>query len=242
MTFVSTPAVTQKGSSSTVSYLSVSSTLSLGLASNGLNPTGVVSDGAPAPKESFLKNKGAMAGVFTVVALVGVGIILAIINYAMIRRARRRDEEDTVHFEKFRDPEPRRQDPFSPTPDHLGQHDSAENFATVAAAPDAYPDRSVHYGSNMAGTGAQYAETQYAGGLEYPPGTAYASAASQQGQYQYGGLAPGSQPEYNAQARTSPTHPFADPHNRARPGMAPPVTQGYQPESAYLGDAAAYAQ
>lgn len=149
------------------------------------------------------------------------------------RRARLRDEEDEVYFEKYRDPEP----PFTSAPTApSGPSDTSYNIssATRPATHDAYPDRSMHYGAP--GGGQAYGNPhpqQY--GMEYPPNTAYAAAA-QGGQYQYQESAGYSQPG---------SHPFADPQNSSRQTAAPPVARpayGNTVEPYYGSHESAYTQ
>lgn len=137
---------------------------------------------------SFLQNTGAMAGVFTVVGVVGLAIISYIVYKIMRRRARSRDEEDDGFFEKYNDPEPPLNNNNSNTT--MEPLDSAYNVATVPAAHDAYPDRATHYGPSDGGAAAYDYPQQYA--AEYPPGTAYAAAQNgAQYEYQYAGQAGG---------------------------------------------------
>lgn len=163
-----------------------------------------------------------MIGVFTVAGVVGLLIIAFIAMKIMRRRARMRDEEDDAYFEKYTEHEP-------PVHSGSGPMDSSYDIsdATAPARHDAYPDRSMHYGSEQA-----YANpNQY--GMEYPPGTAYAAAAAQDGQYQYSGQ----NEQYSGQnGQYSPTggHPFADPQNTLRHGVAPPVHRPYD-QDPYAG-------
>ncbi|KAK7695774.1 hypothetical protein QCA50_000411 [Cerrena zonata] len=157
----------------------------------------------------------------------------------MRRRARRQDEEDEVYFEKYRDPEPQVQNDNSHDFGGMGQ-DSVD--VVTHASPDSYPDRNIHYGTTPSPNNEIYEyENPQQYGVEYPPGTAYAAAAAQQGQYQYGvdqsqsqgayggeynynNAGTGANQYYDDQARTSPgSHPFADPSNTTRRAAAPPV-------------------
>ena len=175
---------------------------------------------------SFLENKGAKAGVFTVVGVIGTMIVIYIGMKIMRHRQRMRDEEEEDYFN----------DKFAQEPNtQVGSNtnDSTYNLASAAATmparQDAYPDRAVHYGATQV-TQEYVAPSQY----DYPPGTAYAAAAMSNGSpYQYS--------RYNS--NPSPTHPFADPRNASRPNLAPPVPRPYtQTADAYGGIESGYTQ
>lgn len=187
---------------------------------------------------SFFANKGAVAAVFTIVGLVGLAILIAVATLFMRRRARRQDEDDEVYFEKYRDPEPQVQNDHN---DFGGMGQDSIDVVTHAS-PDSYPDRNIHYGATPSPNNEIYEyENPQQYGVEYPPGTAYAAAAAQQGQYQYGAdqsqgqgtyggeynynnAGVGADQYYSDQTRTSPgSHPFADPSNANRRAAAPPV-------------------
>ncbi|KAI0346800.1 hypothetical protein BDW22DRAFT_1341780 [Trametopsis cervina] len=159
---------------------------------------------------SFSHNKGAIAAVATIASLIGISVIAYLTFKILKRRARLRDEEEEVYFEKYQEQDP----PFQGT----GPSDSSYNIdsAMQPAATSAYPDRSMHYGTND----AVYADPQQYG-MHYPPGTAYAAAAYGE-QYQY----QGDNSNYGAAASTG-SHPYARPENTSRPAAAPPVTRGY---------------
>ena len=176
------------------------------------------------PSHSFFDNKGAVVAVFVIVGLVGLAGIFMVVTYFMRRRNRRREEEDEEYFEKYNEPSPihhRSQSAGFTNYGGLGQ--SATDLTTTPAGPGAYPDRSVHYGVTDNGTGIAYDQPQ--GGVEYPPGTAFAAAATQRGQYQY---QPHGAPYTTGQLPPSPlSHPFAHPVNLAQTGGAPAVNRPY---------------
>ncbi len=173
---------------------------------------------------SFLENKGAAAATFTIIAIVALAIIVYVVLKVVRRRSRLRHEEEDVFFEKYNDPEP----PLNTS----GPNDSSYDIATTAAHASAYPDRSMHYGT-AGGAAAFENPNQY--GMEYPPGTAYA-AAQTGSQYQYSGQAGGYDPTTGyAAPSTGPGHPFADPGNVSRAGMAPPVGKNYGTSQPYYG-------
>jgi len=190
----------------------------------------------------FFSNSGAVAGTFTVVALLGVGAIFSAFMYYRRRQRRLRDDEEAAWFEKGNGNGTSYGATDRASSFMSGEnHESQDNIAPMTAAgADAYPDRSTHYG-DMGMDMAEYGNpTTY--GMEYPPGTAYAAAAAQHGQYTYTGQAGGYTDNYQLPPVTSssPTHPFADPTNAARPGGAPPViVTGPEPsrESEYYADA-----
>ena len=176
-------------------------------------------------------------------------ILIFVIMKVMQRRARKREQDEEEYFEKYNEP------PVGGMHGSNSNNDSSWNLASeTAMAParaDAYPDRAVHYGSTQA-TRDYNAPQQH----EYPPGTAYAAAASgNQYQYQYTGYGTtanyGSTTNYDTTATydTSPSstgaHPFADPQNVSR-GRAPPVAQVQRPQTqvadAYDGIDDGYAQ
>lgn len=201
-----------------------------------------------------------MAGTFTVVAIIGLAIVTYIVYKVIKRRSRVRDEEDDVFFEKYnRESEP----PLNNS--NTGPSDSSYNVATTAAAPDAYPDRAMHYGSTAAAVSAYDNQQHYGGtaaavsaynnqqqygapangasaydnpqqyGVEYPPGTAYAAAAQGGGQYQYTGQAGGYDATAGYAASNGQAHPFADPTNNTRNATAPPIA--YAQDAYYTGTA-----
>lgn len=175
---------------------------------------------------------------FSAVALVVLAVVVRVVMTVLRKRRHARDEEDAAYFEKAGqyDDEYARAD--SP---HGGALKDGEPYygqtanpsmaqLTTAAAADAYPDRTLHYGFDDA------AGSPPAAGVEYPPGTAYAAAAASHGAYQYPYAYP-APPQayaydgsgsgaygYEPAERVSPgAHPFADPSNVVRPAGAPPV-------------------
>jgi hypothetical protein len=161
-----------------------------------------------------------------VVGVIGAVIIIYIAMKILRRRSRMRDEEEEDYFNDKYAQEPN----VHASPSH---NDSMFNLAsataTMPARQDAYPDRTVHYGSEQAPH--DFVAPQH---YDYPPGTAYAAAASGS-QYQYTG--------YESASPTGSAHPFADPRNASRPNAAPPVSQPYtQAVDAYGGIDTGYAQ
>lgn len=171
--------------------------------------------------------------------------------YYRRRQRRLRDDEEAIWFEKGNTSS----GPSYGATDRASSFISGENGENgeshddiapmTAAGADAYPDRSTHYGDMGVNMGEYGNPATY--GMEYPPGTAYATAAAQQGQYTYGGHVGGYPNNYQLPPITSssPTHPFADPTNATRSGGAPPViVTGPEPshESEYYADAYITAQ
>ena len=190
-----------------------------------------------------------MAGVFSVAGVIALLIMVFATMKIMQRRARKRDEDEEEYFEKYQNEEPSTQ----ASPHH---NDSDYNLASATAMmpahPDAYPDRTMHYGTEPAqeyettqqyGNTQQYETTQQYGNTQqyeitqqydYPPGTAYAAAAQSDGQYQY--------TRYQSSSPTSP-HPFADPQNMSKTQAAPSIPRGHtQSVDAYGGIETGYAQ
>ncbi|KAH7931188.1 hypothetical protein BV22DRAFT_1027424 [Leucogyrophana mollusca] len=136
---------------------------------------------------SFFSNKGAVAGTFTVVGLVGVaGIIGAGMLIARRRSSSRGGYEDDMEYlEKERGPDmhvPRSHSPdggFTDM-DHSGLGHSSSDLQRPPEA-HLYPDHGVHMGyahntpmdddPSYYGQDARYSPNTY--GIEYPPGEAY---------------------------------------------------------------------
>ncbi|KAI9001349.1 hypothetical protein BD414DRAFT_452707 [Trametes punicea] len=202
--------------------------------------TGAAAGNVSASSKSFFDNKGAVAGTFSVVGVFALGAVIVGVIYAKRRAARLQDEEDMTYFEKYNASNGDNQD--GPADLSFGNENPSEAQIMTHAPPDAYPDRSMHYGlptmeeyAQPQPMGLTYGAAQGTGaGVEYPPGTAYARAQAQQGQqYQYDGQMGGYGADYSAQyqeayydLRRSPssaTHPYADPRNSPRADGAPPV-------------------
>lgn len=157
-----------------------------------------------------------MGSTFAIVGLVGVAIIVGIVLFIMkkVRKRRDQDEYDT-YFEKLPAGNGNGGSNRNVGGNDYGPGPSVTDL-TIPAHDQAYMSRDVHYGATD-----QY-PTQYANhnGFEYPPergsvierpvsyapGTAYAAAMSQRGQYNYQGQI--------EDPNTVPNHPFADPENR----------------------------
>ncbi|KAH9894427.1 hypothetical protein C8Q73DRAFT_781628 [Cubamyces lactineus] len=205
--------------------------------SSSATATGAAADDVSTSSKGFFSNKGAVAGTFTVVGVVALGAVFVGVIYAKRRAARLQDEEDMTYFEKYNGPNTDNHD-SGPGDLSFGNDNPSEAQIMTHAAPDAYPDRSMHYGLP---TMEEYAQPQPmnfsydapAAGVGYPAGTAYARAHAQQGQYQYDGQMGAYGADYSAQYQeayydprrspSSPTHPYADPRNSPRAEGAPPV-------------------
>lgn len=154
-----------------------------------------------------------MGTVFTIVGLVGAGIIAGA-SVFLIKKARKRsrdEDELDLYFEKLPAPRGNNRDVGG---NDFGLGPSATDL-TAPTNNQSYVPRDVHYGS----TGQfQNPFANYAG-LEYPPdrgsiaerpssfapGTAYA-AAMHRDEYNYEGQV--------EDPNTVPNHPFADSQNR----------------------------
>jgi len=153
-----------------------------------------------------------MGSTFAIVGIVGVAIIVGATFFLIKKVRQRKDEEELdTYFEKL--PANR----GNSNRDISGGNDYGLGLsATDLTAPtnnQAYMSRDVHYGQFP----NQFANYD---GLEFPPdrgsvierpvsyapGTAFAGAMSQPGQYNYGGQV--------EDPNTIPNHPFADPNTR----------------------------
>lgn len=158
-----------------------------------------------------------MGSTFAIVGLIGVAIIIGAIFFLIKKVRKRRDEDELdTYFEKFpADNNNNNASNRNPGGNDYGLGPSATDL-TSPANDQAYMSRDVHYGAT-----SQY-PNQYANynGFEYPPergsvierpvsyapGTAYAAAMSQRGQYHYEGQV--------EDPNTVPNHPFADADTR----------------------------
>lgn len=157
-----------------------------------------------------------MGSTFAIVGLVGAAIIVGAVFFVIKKIRQRKDEED---FETY----------FEKSPAHHGNDTASRDFggddyglgpsATELTAPansQTYMSRDFHYGV----TGQYPSQSANYNGLEFPPergsviepsasyvpGTAYAAAMSQRGQYRYEGQV--------EDPNAVPNHPFADPDTR----------------------------
>jgi len=222
---VNTPSRTSSTTSSTItnppdtqvstSYRRFSSTLDI--PTDTQSADGNVETGAGSGN-SFLQNKAAMGSTFAIVGLVGAAIIVGAVFFLAKKIRQRQDEDDLdTYFEKL--PANHSNNATNRGIGGGGNDYGLGPSATDLTAPansQTYMSRDVHYGST-----SQY-PNQFANydGLEYPPergsvvdrpvsyvpGTAYAAAMSQRGQYHYEGQV--------EDPNSVPNHPFADPHNR----------------------------
>ena len=162
-----------------------------------------------------------MGSTFAIVGLVGVAIIVGAVFFLIKKARKRRDENELdTYFEKFPANSGSNNNDNTATNQNLGGNDyglgpSATDL-TSPANDQTYMSRDVHYGAS-----GQYPDqSANYNGFEYPPergsvverpvsfapGTAYAAAMSQRGQYHYEGQI--------EDPNAVPNHPFADPHNR----------------------------
>lgn len=154
-----------------------------------------------------------MGSTFAIVGLVGAAIVVgAVFFLAKKIRQRKKEEDFDTYFEKL----PAGRSNNASNRDIGGGNDyglgpSATDL-TAPANHQTYMSRDVHYGST--GQFANYDGLEYPPNrgsvadrpVSYAPGTAYAAAMSQPGQYNYGGQV--------EDPNTVPNHPFADPDNR----------------------------
>jgi len=162
-----------------------------------------------------------MGTTFAIVGLVGVAIIVAAIFFVLkkVRQRREEDELDT-YFEK--PPVNNRSNAHNPNiggSNDFGLGPSATDL-TAPANNQTYMSRDVHYGATNQYPNQHPDQYPNYDGFEYPPergsvverpvsfapGTAYATAMSQRGQYRYEGQV--------EDPNAVPNHPFADPDNR----------------------------
>ena len=164
-----------------------------------------------------------MGATFALIGLVGAGVIAGTIFYLKkkTRQRKHRDDLDT-YFEKL--PAGGRNRDISSNQNLGGGNEyglgpSAADL-TAPASAQAFMPRDVHYGATNQYPSMYPDPYPNYNGLEYPPergsvierpasfvpGTAYAAAMSQQGQYNYSGQV--------EDPNTVPNHPFADPEHR----------------------------
>ncbi|KAI0824700.1 hypothetical protein BC628DRAFT_1419808 [Trametes gibbosa] len=233
------PATTVVASSAATRHVSTGTdTTSYGWLSPSASATDAVAANVSASHNGFFDNKGAVAGTFSVVGILALGAVIVGVVYAKRRAARLQDEEDMTYFEKYQGGNSDNHD--APGDLSFGNDNPSDAEMMTHAAPDAYPDRSMHYGLPTMDEYPQQPAMAYGvapagAGLEYPAGTAYARAQAHQGQqYQYEGYgATGYGADFNGQYQeayydprrspSSPTHPYADPRNSPRQEGAPPV-------------------
>lgn len=156
-----------------------------------------------------------MGSTFAIVGLVGVAVLIGATFFVLKKVRKHRDEEELdSYFEKLPPSNGNASNQNSGGNDY-GLGPSATDL-TAPANNQGYLSRDVHYGAT-----SQF-PNQYANynGFEYPPergsiveypvsyapGTAYAAAMNQHGQYSYEGQ--------TEDPNTVPNHPFADPDNR----------------------------
>lgn len=205
---------------------------------------------AASGSKSFFDNKGAVAGTFAAVGAALIGAIIFAIVLAKRRAARLQDEEDMTYFEKYESTPAStntfavNDGPRTPTEPEMSyaDHGSARGMdvndepLAAHAAPDAYPDRAMHFGLPSM---EEYAQPQnmgldFSSAVDYPPGTSYdpTQYAGYEGYNpkQYAGYegayAQPQQPYYAASypvAQPIQAHPYANPTNSPRVAGAPPV-------------------
>jgi hypothetical protein len=166
------------------------------------NPTA----GATASK-GFFANKGAVGVVFGMVGLV-LALAVMIGGRMILRRYRdsREAREVDEFFEKYSAGGHTIEDDY-----HHGGAGAADVGAMAHARPDAYPDRSVHYGGSS--STATVLPPSVNIGIPYPPSAAGASV----------------------QHSVPPSgHPFATAANASYPTGAPPVM--YPQDQAHTAD------
>jgi hypothetical protein len=133
------------------------------------------------------------------------------------RESRAVDDDD--FFEKYLGPGTGgRNDNLLDEPAEVGQGPfgaSATDFSTFPAPPGAYPDRTIHYGQTN--SGSVFRPANY--GIEYPPDVAHANSTSAN---KSGGVRDErAYDEARSHSGASAGHPFADPVNAPRTGVAP---------------------
>jgi len=163
-----------------------------------------------------------MGATFGLLGLVVAGVLAGIIFHLKKKTRRRRDQDDLdTYFEKL--PVGGRNRNIASNQNIGGSNayglgPSAADL-TSPASNQAFIPRDVHYGATNQYPSVYPDQYPSYGGLEYPPergsvierpasfapGTAYAAAMSQQGQYYHGQV---------EDPNTVPNHPFADPEHR----------------------------
>ena len=169
-----------------------------------------------------------MGATFALVGLVGAGLLAGTIFYLKKKTRQRRHQDDLdTYFEKLPVDANGRVTRIVPTnrgvdastSNEYGLGPSAADLTSPTSA-GAFMPRDVHYGATNQYPSMYPDQYPSHGGLEYPPergsvverpssiapGTAYAAAMSQRGQYNYSGQV--------EDPNTVPNHPFADPESR----------------------------
>lgn len=107
--------------------------------------------------------------------MVAVGAIIVAFVYAKRRAAKLQDEEDMTYFEKYT-PHESNNGASSPTDMSFvggpsGREDLNDAPVATHAAPDAYPDRAMHYGLPVMDeySHSQPMDMNFAAGIDYPP-------------------------------------------------------------------------
>jgi hypothetical protein len=177
---------------------------------SSLPTTTISASAAPvdAASSGFWANKGAVAGIFTVVALIGI-VLLFMARHCIARKrrhARYRRQDEEAYFEKSA------QQHGEPGDSGLDEAEASMTNIMTPASTDAYPDRQIHFGA----TTPQVPEVTYAPqdyGIEYPPGTNYHQAEFQYGSNTENVIQGVRRPSPLSQI--TPGHPISDPHNRS---------------------------
>ena len=198
----------------------------------------------------FWANKGAVGGTFAFVSIFGVALMIGVGSTILKRRKRRsRRHRQNMYFEKYPPTRGATSGALSSqagvgqdgTGDgHLEEPEPIVTEAMAPAAPDAYPDRQIHYGGTQL---PQEEQNMYydGNGVGYLLGAEYAqqngSHEQEQATYYHGGY--DTQAAQSAQPSLPPTnsqypsnHPFNQPRNTQSTGLAPvafrqPPARGY---------------
>jgi hypothetical protein len=185
---------------------------------------------------SFWANKGAVAATFVIISIVGLVVIFSATTFALRRRKRRLAEGDLL-TEKYLE--------------SVAHDDMSTHSVILPAAGDAYPDRQIHYGTDMDKYGTdmdklypvaasnaypqpttqrdqQYSYSTQNYSVGYPPGTAYAQSPDIPAQYE-------TQASYYYQGASrstqSPTPPQLPAIPRQDTSLAPVAYRGGRRES-----------
>jgi hypothetical protein len=207
------------------------------LTPTGVNPSApgstIYANSTDATTTGFWANKGAVAGTFTLVTLILIGIFVVVgANLMKRRRPRRRRRHHRRHVEDIYEKHPT-PGPNSGVVNAVEDPEPGMTDLTAQVPMSAYPSHEVHYGGTDPSQ-QMYQPQQY--NTEYPPGTMYNDQQQphyeqqQSDQYDYdysvyAGYEEGAAHDQYPQQESSytPTHPFADPRHSPAPGQAPPV-------------------
>jgi len=172
-----TPSVTSQASQPTTIIPEVTNQATVMTTGTAALLPGSTISASAAPDTSapsgFWTNKGAVAGTFTVVSLIGIVLLFVCHNHIARRRrhARYRREDEEAYYEKAA------QQQSAPGDSGLEEAEASMTNIMTLASTDAYPDRRIHFGATTPQAG-EVAYTPQNYGIDFPPETNYQANAS----------------------------------------------------------------